>query len=54
MANKFDELLEQFSSEETELTVTKPLTDLQLTKDNSIQAVPLSNEAYEKELKGEK
>lgn len=29
-------------------------TDLQLTKDSDIQAVPLTNEAYEKELKGER
>lgn len=33
-------------SEEIEFTVTKPLTELQLTKDNSIQAIPLSNETY--------
>ncbi|MGW7977610.1 hypothetical protein ACWEXZ_13630 [Staphylococcus xylosus] len=37
-----------------ELTVTKPLTELQLTKDSSIQPIPLSNDAYEKALKGER
>lgn len=35
-----------------EFTVTKPLTDLQLTKDSSVQGVPLTNEVYEKELDG--
>ncbi|WP_436938158.1 hypothetical protein [Staphylococcus xylosus] len=39
--------------EEIELTVTKPLTELQLTKDSSIQPIPLSNDAYEKALKGD-
>ena len=38
--------------DEIELTVTKLLTELQLTKDSSIQAIPLSNEAYENKLKG--
>ncbi|WP_278250126.1 hypothetical protein [Staphylococcus nepalensis] len=37
--------------DEIELTVTQPLTELQLTKDSSIQAIPLSNEAYEKAIK---
>ena len=35
-----------------ELTVTQLLTELQLTKDNSIQAIPLSNEAYENKSNG--
>lgn len=38
--------------DEIEFTVTKPLTELQLTKDSSIQAIPLSNEAYENKLNG--
>ncbi|WP_210133758.1 hypothetical protein [Staphylococcus sp. GDY8P131P] len=38
---------------EIELTVTQPATELQITKDSSIQAIPLSNEAYEKAVKGE-
>jgi len=29
----------------------KPLTELQLTKDSSVQGVPLSSEAYEKAVK---
>lgn len=37
-------------TEEIELTVTKPLIELQLTKDSSIQAIPLSNEAYKNKL----
>lgn len=37
-------------SNEIEVTVTKPLTELQLTKDSSIQSIPLSNDAYEKAL----
>lgn len=41
-------------AEEIEVTVTKPLTELQITKDSSIQAIPLSNEAYEKAIKGER
>lgn len=41
-------------SDEIEVTVTKPLTELQITKDRSIQSIPLSNDAYEKELKGER
>ncbi|CEF19147.1 Putative uncharacterized protein [Staphylococcus xylosus] len=40
--------------EEIEVTVTKPLTELQIIKDSSIQSIPLSNEAYEKALKGER
>lgn len=36
--------------DEIELTVTQPLTELQLTKDSSIQAIPLSNEAYKNKL----
>ncbi|MDW4519824.1 hypothetical protein QI033_00460 [Staphylococcus saprophyticus] len=37
--------------DEIELTVTQPATELQLTKDSSIQAIPLSNEAYEEAIK---
>lgn len=37
-------------SEDIEFTITKLLTELQLTKDSSIQAIPLTNEAYKKEL----
>jgi hypothetical protein len=40
--------------DEIELTVTQPATELQITKDSSIQAIPLSNEAYEKAVKGER
>lgn len=36
--------------DEIELTVTKILTELQLTKDSSIQAIPLSNDAYNNKL----
>lgn len=36
--------------DEIELTVTQPLTNLQLTKDSSIQAIPLTNETYIKQL----
>lgn len=36
--------------DEIEVTVTKPLTELQLTKDSSIHSIPLSNDAYEKVL----
>lgn len=36
--------------DEIELTVTQPAAELQLTKDSSIQAIPLSNEAYENKL----
>lgn len=39
--------------DEIEFTVTKPLTELQLTKDSSIQAIPLSNEEYVKQLEDE-
>lgn len=39
--------------DEIELTVTQPLTDLQLTKDSSIQAIPLTNETYIKQLEDE-
>ncbi|WP_267921018.1 hypothetical protein [Staphylococcus pseudoxylosus] len=35
-------------SDEIELTVTKLLTELQLTKDSSIQSIPLSNEEFER------
>lgn len=38
-------------TEEIELTVTQPLKELQLTKDSSIQAIPLSNEAFKKAIK---
>ena len=41
-------------SNEIEVTVTKPLTELQITKDSSIQSIPLSNDADEKALKGER
>lgn len=41
-------------SNEIEVTVTQPLTELQITKDSSIQAIPLSNDAYKKALKGER
>ncbi len=37
-------------SDEIEVTVTKPLTELQITKDSSIQSIPLINEVYEKAL----
>lgn len=37
-------------AEEKELTVTQPLTELQLTKDSSVQAIPLTNEAYKNKL----
>lgn len=37
--------------EDTEFKVTQSLTELQLTKDSSIQGVPLTNEAYEKAIK---
>lgn len=33
--------------EEIEL---QPLTELQLTKDSSVQDIPLTNEAYEQEI----
>ncbi|WP_262615686.1 hypothetical protein [Staphylococcus arlettae] len=36
--------------DEVELTVTQPFTELQLTKDSSIQAIPLSNETYKNKL----
>lgn len=36
-------------TEEVEVTVSKLLTDLQLTKDNFTQSIPLSDEAYEKQ-----
>ncbi len=38
--------------EEIEVTITQLLNELQLTKDSSIQAIPLSNEAYENKLNG--
>lgn len=41
-------------SEDIEFTVIKPLTELQLTKDSSVQAIPLTNEAYEKSIKEDK
>ncbi|MEN3088221.1 MAG: hypothetical protein ABC378_00125 [Staphylococcus pseudoxylosus] len=37
-------------SDEIEVTVTKPLTELQITKDSSIQSIPLSDEAYKNKL----
>ncbi|MGS0666422.1 hypothetical protein ACU40O_03395 [Staphylococcus arlettae] len=40
--------------DEVELTVTQPLKELQLTKDSSIQAIPLSNEAFKKAVKEDK
>ena len=36
--------------DEIEFTVTQPFTELHLTKDSSIQAIPLSNEEYVKQL----
>lgn len=36
--------------DEIELTITQSLTELQLAKDNSIQAIPLSNETYKNKL----
>ncbi|MDW3905607.1 hypothetical protein QI326_10700 [Staphylococcus saprophyticus] len=36
--------------DEIEVTVIKPLTELQLAKDSSIQAIPLSNETYKNKL----
>lgn len=36
--------------EEIEVTVTQSFTELQLTKDSSIQAIPLTNEEYVKQL----
>lgn len=41
-------------ADEIEVTVSQLLTELQLTKDSSIQSIPLSNDAYEKALKGER
>lgn len=38
--------------DEIELTVSQPLTELQLAKDSSIQAIPLSNETYKNKLNG--
>ncbi|WP_301280207.1 hypothetical protein [Staphylococcus xylosus] len=38
--------------DEIELTVTQLFTELQLTKDSSIQAIPLSNETYKNKLNG--
>ncbi|MCD8843597.1 hypothetical protein [Staphylococcus gallinarum] len=35
-------------SEEIEVVISEQLTDLQLTNDNSIQSIPLSNEEFEK------
>lgn len=37
-------------TEEIELTVTKPLTELQISIDNSVQAIPLTNEAYKAQV----
>ncbi|WP_275431394.1 hypothetical protein [Mammaliicoccus sciuri] len=37
---------------EIEVTVTQSLTELQLAKDSSIQAIPLSNDAYKNKLNG--
>lgn len=39
-------------SDEIEVTVTQSLTELQITKDSSIQAIPLSNDAYKNKLNG--
>ena len=36
--------------DEVELTVTQSFNESQLTKDSSIQAIPLSNEAYKNKL----
>lgn len=36
--------------DEVEVTVTQTFSELQLTKDSSIQAIPLSNEAYKNKL----
>ncbi|MDW4049102.1 hypothetical protein QI228_01035 [Staphylococcus saprophyticus] len=33
------------------LRQVQPMTELQLTKDSSVQGVPLTNEAYEKAIK---
>ncbi|WP_262624442.1 hypothetical protein [Staphylococcus arlettae] len=41
-------------ADEIEVTVTQSFTELQLTKDSSIQAIPLSNKAYKKAIKEEK
>lgn len=38
--------------DEIELTVTQSLTELQVAKDSSIQAIPLSNETYKNNLNG--
>lgn len=38
--------------DEIEVTVTQSLTELQLAKDSSIQAIPLSNDAYKNKLNG--
>lgn len=35
-------------SEEIEVVISENFTDLQLTKDNSIQSIPLSNEEFER------
>lgn len=40
--------------DEVELTVTQSFNELQLTKDSSIQAIPLSNEAFKKAIKEDK
>lgn len=37
--------------ENESLRHVQPMTELQLTKDSSIQGVPLTNEAYEKAIK---
>ncbi|MFZ8100115.1 hypothetical protein ACO1GT_00445 [Staphylococcus arlettae] len=37
-------------ADEIEVTVTQLFTELQLTKDSSIQAIPLSNETYKNKL----
>jgi len=39
-------------ADEIEVTVSQPLTELQLAKDSSIQAIPLSNETYKNKLNG--
>ncbi|MBU7218802.1 hypothetical protein [Staphylococcus gallinarum] len=35
-------------SEEIEVVISEQFTDLQLTNDNSIQSIPLSNEEFER------
>lgn len=37
-------------AEEIEVTVTKPVTELQMSIDSSVQAIPLTNEAYKEQV----